>query len=144
MFSSNLTKFFLLFALFFSLFSGCNWRQKGTDANLPAAPPVADDLKSEVPFSTREPARFQAEIVVTTGTSERRTFIARNGAQRRYDFNFGAKNQLTTLQTEKNYLLYPARKIYTETVTPPSVPADDWTNFLTTEWLNEKRGASFI
>ncbi|HVE59531.1 MAG TPA: hypothetical protein VNB22_22160 [Pyrinomonadaceae bacterium] len=100
-------------------------------------------MKSAIPFSTKEPEQFQAEIVVTANESERRTFVAKNGANRRCDFNAGAKNQVTNLQTDKNYLILPDRKIYAETVAAQNVSADDWENFLTTEWLNENHEASF-
>src|SRR5215213_4365928 len=142
MFSSNLTKFFALAVLSFLLFSGCRWRQNTGDTDSSAVPPVSDDLKSEIPFSTKEPEQFQAEIVVTANETERKTFIARSGANRRWDFNFGAKNQLTSLQTDKNYLLSPARRIYTETVAG-GAQTDEWAACLTTEWLSEKQEASF-
>jgi len=144
MFSSNLTKFFTLSALIFLLFSGCRFWQKTNDADSPAAPAVSEDLKSEIPFSSREPERFQAEIVVTANGLERKTFIARDGARRRVDFNFGAKNQVTNLQTDKNYLIFSGKKIYAENETAQQpAAADDWTDFLTTEWLSEKQPANF-
>ncbi len=144
MFSSNLTKFSVTLVLIFLLFPACGWWQKSNNANLPQTPQVSDELKSEIPFSTKEPERFQAEIVVTAGETERKTFIARNGANRRYDFNFGAKNQLTNLQTDKNYLILPASKIYAENAAgAENVSTDDWTNFLTTEWLSQKTEAKF-
>lgn len=144
MFSSNLTKFFALTALIFLLFAGCRFWQKTNDANSSAAPPVADDLKSEIPFATKEPEQFQAEIVVTANESERRTFIARNGAHRRWDFNFGAKNQLTNLQTDKNYLILPNKKIYAENpASQASAETDEWADFLTTGWLSAKHAAGY-
>ncbi|MBS1797228.1 MAG: hypothetical protein JSS81_25605 [Acidobacteria bacterium] len=143
MFSFNFTKIPVVFGLLAILFSGCGFWKKTTDAEPSQNLPVSDDLKSEIPFSTREPERFQAEIVVTTGEIERVTLTARSGANRRYDFNYGTKNQLTSLQADKNYLLLPEKKIYAEATAPPPAAADDWANFLTTEWLSEKSAASF-
>ena len=143
MFSSNLTKSFAFFALILTFFSGCRFWQNAENSNSPAAPPVSDELKSEIPFSTKEPEQFQAEIVVTANETERKTFIARNGANRRYDFNVGAKNQLTNLQTDKNYLILPAEKIYAENEATQSGGSDELADFLTTEWLSEKREAVF-
>lgn len=144
MFSSNLTKFPLTLALIFLLFPACGWWQRSNNANSPATPQVADELKSEIPFSSKEPEHFQAEIVVTAGGAERRTFIARSGANRRWDFNFGAKDQLTNLQTDKNYLLLPASRIYAENAAGAEpVSTDDWADFLTTEWLSQKTEANF-
>lgn len=143
MFSSNLTKFSVTLALIFLLFPACGWRQSSSNTNSPQTPQVSDELKSDIPFSTKEPEHFQAEIVVTSGETERKTFIARNGANRRYDFNFGAKNQLTNLQTDKNYLLFQERRIYAENTAAQTAATDDWTNFLTTEWLSQKTDAKF-
>jgi hypothetical protein len=143
MFSFNLTKFFTVFALIFLLFSACRFWQTGNNNTSNKTPTVSEDLKSEIPFSAKEPEQFQAEIVVTSNESERKTFVARNGSNRREDFNFGAKNQLTNLQTDKNYLILPNKKIYAETNAAQSISTDDWTNFLTNEWLSEKHDASF-
>ncbi len=143
MFLFNLTKFFALFALFFLLFSACRFWQTGGGETSNKTPVISEELKSEIPFSTKEPEQFQTEIVVMANETERKTFIARKGANRRYDFNFGAKNQLTNLQTDKNYLILNEKKIYAETGVAQTVSTDDWTNFLTTEWLNEKQSAKF-
>jgi hypothetical protein len=143
MFSFHFTRFRLPLALLLSLFAGCNLWHKTNDANSSVAPPVAEDLKSEIPFSTKEPERFQAEIVVTAGALERRTFMARSGAQRRYDFNFGQPNQLTALATDKNYLILPARRIYAENIAAGNGAADEWAEFLTSEWLSARTEAGF-
>ena len=110
MFSFNHTKVFAFFVLIFLLFSACRFWQTGGGETSDKTAAVAEDLKSEIPFSTKEPDQFQAEIVVTANETERRTFVARKGANRRYDFNFGAKNQLTNLQTDKNHLIFPIEK----------------------------------
>ncbi len=143
MFSFNLTKFFTGFALIFLLFSACRFWQTDNNNTSNKSPAVSEDLKSAIPFSAKEPEQFQAEIVITTNETERKTLIARNGANRREDFNFGAKNQLTNLQTDKNYLILPNKKVYAESETAQSISTDDWTNFLTNEWLSEKHDASF-
>lgn len=143
MFSFNLTKFFALFTLILLLFSGCGFWSKTNNANSTSTPTVSDDLKSEIPFASKEPEQFQAEIVITANETERKTFIARNGANRRYDFNPGAKNQVTSLQTDKNYLILPDKKIYAENNGEQTASTDDWADFLTTEWLNEKTDATF-
>ena len=143
MFSFNLTKFFALFVLFILLFSACRFWQTGGGETSNKTPVISEELKSEIPFSTKEPEQFQTEIVVTANETERKTFVARKGANRRYDFNFGAKNHLTNLQTDKNYLILNDKKIYAETGAAQMVSTDDWTLFLTTEWLSEKQNAKF-
>ncbi len=143
MFSSNLTKFFVPFVLIFLLFSACRFWQTGAGETSNKTPAVAEDLKSEIPFASKEPEQFQAEIVVTANETERKTFVARNAANRRYDFKFGTKDQLTALQTDKNYLILPEKKIYAETEAGQTNAGDDWAAFLTTEWLNQKTDANF-
>ena len=58
------------------------------------APPI---IKTAIPFSNREPEMFQTEIVITSSAanakSERRYFLARNGAKRLLIFNRGAKKR---------------------------------------------------
>lgn len=142
MFSSDFIKSFVLLALVSVFFPSCRYRQNPeaeTSASIPAA---AAELKSEIPFSTKEPDIFQAEIVTTAGGRERKTFAAKNGANRRFDFDLGARHQFTALQTDKNYLLLPDKKIYAENIEKPFAP-EGWTDFLTTEWLNMKTDAKF-
>lgn len=142
MFSSDFIKFVVFLTLVSVFFSSCRERQN-PDAETPAPTPAAvSELKSEIPFSTKEPEIFQTEIVTTAGGQERKTFVARNGANRRFDFDFGAKNQLTVLQTDKNYLLLSDKKIYAENIEKSFAP-ENWADFLTTEWLNIKTEAKF-
>jgi hypothetical protein len=144
MFSSNLTKFFIIFATFFLLSSACRYWESGNSGDPSPTPFVSDELQSEIPFATKEPEQFQTEIVVSANGTERKTFVARNGTKRRYDFNFGAKNQVINLQTDKIYLILPEKKIYAESDSIKGLAeVGDWSNFLTTEWLSEKRNAQF-
>lgn len=107
-------------------------------------PFVAEELKSEIPFLTKEPEAFQAEFVITANENERKNLVARNGENRRYDYNIGEEIQLSLLKTDKNYLIFPQQKIYTETSTTEIVQAaNDWTNFLTVEWLSAKNESKF-
>ncbi len=143
MFLSDFIKNFLLLALVSVFFPSCRYWQKAVENETPAPTPAAvSELKSEIPFSTKEPETFQAEIVSAAGGRERKTFAAKNGANRRMDFDLGAKHQFTVLQTDKNYLLLPDKKIYAENIEKPFAP-EGWTDFLTTEWLNAKTEAKF-
>ena len=144
MFSKNYIKFFLFFALVVSFASACRvWRGGGTETPSPT-PFIAEELKSEIPFASAEPEVFQAEIIVTANETTRKTFTARSGVNRRIDYDYGAENQLTNLQTDKNYLISPKRKVYAEnSPSENSATSDDWTNFLTTEWLSAKTSAKF-
>jgi len=142
MFSLDFTKNFVLLALVLLFFSSCRYWQKAETGTPDPTPFAVKELKSEIPFSTREPEIFQTEIVVTANGQERKTFVARNGANRRFDFNFGAKNQVSVVHTDKNYLILPDKKIYAED-SEKTVASENWTDFLTTEWLNAKTEASF-
>ncbi|HEY0658934.1 MAG TPA: hypothetical protein VGD05_10690, partial [Pyrinomonadaceae bacterium] len=85
MFSFDFIKIFVLLALAPIFFSSCRyWQNAGTETPSPT-PYTVEELKSEIPFSTKEPEIFQTEIIVMTSGQERKTFVARNGANRRYD-----------------------------------------------------------
>jgi hypothetical protein len=144
MFSIRFIKFPAVFALIVLAASACRFWQNGGNAAPTPTPLVIEELKSEVPFATAEPQVFQAEIILTANETERKTFTARNGTKRRIDYNFGAENQVINLQTDKNYLIIPNRKIYAEnSMSENAAATDDWTSFLTTEWLNAKTSAKF-
>ncbi len=144
MFSLDFTKNFVLLALVLLFCSSCRYWQKAETGTPDPTPFAVKELKSEIPFSTREPEIFQTEIVVTANGQERKTFVARNGANRRLDFNFGAKNQVSVVHTDKNYLILPDKKIYAENLNgEKAADSENWTDFLTTEWLNAKTEAKF-
>jgi hypothetical protein len=113
-------------------FQGAN-----TDTPKPFTP---EEIKSEIPFSTREPEVFQTEIVITSGGAENKKFIARSGNNRRFDYNSGAKNQVSTIQTDKVFTVLADKKIYTEAALNQDFSAQ---NDFTGEWLNKKMDAEF-
>jgi hypothetical protein len=78
------------------------------------AVPVISEVVSDIPFATKEPETYQAEIVVTSSGIERRMFIARSGNLRRSDYNVGEPNQFSILQSDKNYLIAANNKIFAE------------------------------
>lgn len=146
MISTNFIKFLAFFALIFSLFSACRFWQKTTGDVSDSRSSTTEELKSQIPFATKEPDNFKAELAVSANGTQRTTFIARRGAARRYDYNFGAENQVTVLQTDKYFLILPGRKIYAEDSSAAAgnfAAAGDWQDFLTTEWLSAKTEAKF-
>ncbi len=143
MFSFNFIKFLGVCAFILAASSACRFWQKIGGATPTPTPFVAEELKSEIPFSTKEPENFQVEIVITAGGSENKIFTARSGNNRRFDYNSGAKNQVSLLQTDKNYLLLPGKKIYTENAPDVFAASENWTDFLTVEWLNSKTDVVF-
>lgn len=139
MFSFRFSKKLLFLALALAFFSACRSGQNDNGETGAAKPSIVEELKSEIPFSTKEPENFQAEIVVSSNGIERKTFVARNGARRRYDFNADAKNQISTVATDRNYLISPDKKIYAEAASDENVAAPEgWTDFLTNQRLDAK------
>jgi hypothetical protein len=143
MFSLNFIKYFGVFAFALTISSACRFWQKNAGEGASPTPFAAEELISEIPFSTREPEIFQVEIVITTGGAEKKIFAAKSGARRRFDYNAGAKNQVSAVQTDKNYLIIESKKVYAETATGGAA-TENWTDFLTVEWLNARRDAKFF
>ena len=102
MFRSNSIKFFCLFVFVLSFSTSCGWWKTTSDAPAPSQAFAPEELKSDIPFSTKEPENFSAEFVVSANNQETVTSVARAGNNRRFDYNFGAKNQFTVLQASAN------------------------------------------
>lgn len=137
MFLSTPAKIFHATCFLSIVFAGCGlWR-----GNENSQITFASQPKSEFPFSIREPEVFQAELVVRTGGTERRTFIARNGAMRRIDFDLGTDNHRAVLITDKEYLLFFQRMVFEEH--EMSSNAASLYEPLTAQILNARDYASF-
>ncbi len=109
MFLSNLHRYFLLLFLIAPIFQACS----GTPSNSSANANIGE-LKSEFPFSTKEPEMYQGDFVVTIGTNEEHFFRARKGERSRIDIFKGGEISLMQLITDKTYTIDALRKIYTE------------------------------
>jgi hypothetical protein len=141
---SNPVKYFLLVLGFLTFCSGCRFCQNTTNTNTSPAPGIFSEDKSDLPFTTREPDIYQAEIVVVSGGEETRVFTARNGTKRRYEYGAGEKNALLLISTDKKYLVLPDKKLYSEEVNAKAFTSPSaWMEQLTTEWLNVRPGAKF-
>ena len=147
MFRSNSIKFFCVFVFVLSFSTSCSWWKTTSDAPAPPQPFAPEEIKSDIPFSTKEPENFSAEFVVTANNRETVTFVARAENKRRFDYNFGAKNQLTVLHTaaNQNILILPDKKLYAESNNAATVAqaAGNFRDSLTNEWLNTKADAKF-
>jgi len=136
--SDSKKNLFAAIALILFITTACRlFQASNSDTPKPFTP---EEIKSDIPFSNKEPEVFQTEIIITANGAENKKFIARNGVKRRSDYNFGAKNQVSVLQTDKIYTFLADKKIYTETAFGQSFPAQ---NDLTGEWLNAKTDAIF-
>jgi hypothetical protein len=148
MFLLKSIKISVVFAAMFCQSCGLWQSSESRNANTFSAPFAAQELKSKIPFSSKEPDVYQTEIVLTNYSggekSERRSFTARNGGKLRSDF----ENKISFLQRNENekFLIHNGKKIYVDSQSNSGAPnetGDQIKDFLTTEWLNEKRGAAF-
>jgi hypothetical protein len=137
MFLSTPAKIFSATCFLSLVFAGCSlWR-----GNENSAVTFASEPKSEFPFVAHEPDVFQAELVVRTGETERRTLIARDGGMRRMDFDVGTDNRHAVLITDKEYLLYFKRMTFEERDLSSNAAAQF--EPLTAQMLNLRDYASF-
>jgi len=121
------------------------WRGQNNAA--PALPFVAEELKSEIPFSTKEPDVYQTEIVIIGENGfEEKTFVARNAANHLMIFDFQKNNESSVLQIDGNqtFLIARPKKIYAESSSPNvAAKAETTDSFPTVELLNRKNDAGF-
>jgi hypothetical protein len=145
MFLLNSLKISFVFALLCC--QSCSIWQSKSDVSPPPAPFAAEELKSEIPFSNKEPEIFQTEIVITNvvGTEEK-FFTAKNGANRLIVFDYQEKQETAFLQIGENqkYTISPNQKIYAENQAGiAGVENETLPDFLTAELLNRKADAKF-
>ena len=144
MISSNPLKLFAAVLFVFTFTGSCSFWSNPAD--VPAGTDSSGQIKSRVPFETKEPAVFQAEIVVSAYTdgvpSEKRIMTARNGIRVRNDYPDGVS--FLQVSESERLLLDSDDKIYA------AMPAaatggrgDELGDLLTTQWLNESRDAEF-
>lgn len=145
MFSSKSLKFILIFTLVCA--SSCKYWQNSANSNSQATPnttPEIADIQSDIPFSTKEPETFQADIIIKNEGEEDKIFIAKS--QGRF---FSRNGDVATLQTEanKSFLINFAKKIYVENIGKSAAKVESsgetLNDYLTTEWLNQKTEAKF-
>jgi hypothetical protein len=142
MFSLKFFKYFLILTITFC--SSCRYWQNSSNSNTSTNQPEIAEIRSEIPFATKEPEIFQADIIIKNEGEEEKTFIARKDGK-----SFSRKGDIAALQTEpnKSFLINFAKKIYVENIgnSTAKVEASGETlnDFLTTEWLNQKTDAKF-
>ncbi len=125
------------------LTSGCHfWQSKPVDEP-PPLPSAVEDLKSEVPFATKEPEIYQTEIVVTANNIENTIFTARNGANHLTAYDYGKNSEFALLRNDagKSFLIARNRQVYAENQAVNFTETDDF--FPTAELLNEEHAATF-
>lgn len=107
-------------------------RQSNSNGNAPA-PTTATESMTPPPFATKEPAQYQANIVIETVAVDKQNaplapagsttqFVARSGERRRLDYEPLPGVKATIINTpEGDYLLLPMQKIYS--VVKPEKPS---------------------
>lgn len=146
MFSINQFKFLLIFAAMLS--QACSFWQANTESNSAPSLYSTEETKSEIPFSTKEPDVYQAEIVLINYNNgekqERKIFVARNGEKLRHDYEL--KISFLQQSASAKFSIHTGKKIYIESRAASGSPATDGENlqdFLASEWLNKKTDARF-
>lgn len=139
-------KCFLAFILLFCASCGFWQTAENTNTN---APQISEEVKTGIPFESKEPETFQTEIIVTNflngEKSEKVYFVARAGNKSLTVFNRGEKTEHSVLTDGgKTFFFNSENKTFRETENiSNAVSADEMSEFLTTKWLNRKTDASF-
>jgi len=96
----------------------CGSKNSGTNA--PANVAANGDLtKGEQPFAAKEPEVYQTEVYYSSGGPSDKYFVAKNGANRRFDTFVDGQLKLTQLIKDNSlYVIDHARRMYY--VEPPS------------------------
>lgn len=146
MYEFRLIKINAILALVVVVFSGCRFWQKSDDAATPSPTPfIAEEIRSDIPFATKEPEVFQVEIVITANGRENKIFLARNKDKRRYDADFGTPSQVTNLTaTSGVYKILPGRKIYTDNPNGTQPVEENNSELLSSGWLAGPAAAKFF
>lgn len=116
MFLSNLPRPFLLVIVFTLAMQACWWSQ--TNANKEVS--LTGESSSEFPFSVKEPEAYQADVIVTSGGTETRWSIARNGEKWRYDIYSGTAMTVSQIRSDKLFYIDHRKKAYWEISEKPS------------------------
>ena len=148
MFLIKSNKFFLA-SVFLFCSTSCSFWQTAESTNS-HAPQISEEIKTGIPFESKEPERFQTEIVVTNFLNgekiKKNYFVARNKNKNLTIFNYGEKSEHSVLNDGgKTVFIDSENKIVREAENDSnsvSMP-DETLDFLTTEWLNRKTDTSF-
>ncbi len=149
MFSSNSQKFLLLTLFALMLCSSCSSCQSTN--NKETIKIIDAETQTNIPFPTKEPEDFQAEVVTKSfangSESQQKYFVAKSGAASLQTFNAGSENERSFLRTfeNKTFLINKAAKNYREISSEKSAAFanDSLIENLTSKWLNEKNAVSF-
>lgn len=120
---------FLILASIFSSACSFGGSQVESTTHTDSTEQLVSDEISQPPFQSKEPEKYQAQIVFAfkwdetdAESIEQTTLVARDGLNRRLDFKNDDKRQISRLETAdgKRFLLAPQRKIYAQIFEPAS------------------------
>ena len=104
----NIAKFLLVVVLMSLIAQGCKTVSTGEMSNTQ----LIEASKTEPPYSNKEPEKYQFEIWQTSPTVTEKFFAIRSGDKWRIDSAYGEANQVTSLHTDKDYVIAFANKTY--------------------------------
>ena len=100
----------LFLTVTFLFFTGCRTVSTGENTN----GSIDGVEKTKAPYADREPEKYQTEIWQTSARGMEKFFLTRDGERWRMDSSFGAPEQVTTIHTDKEYVISMATKVYAE------------------------------
>src|SRR6188768_3932589 len=83
----------------------------------------SDAGMTEPPYANKEPDQYQTEIWQTSSRGVDKFFIVRDGTNWRIDSAYGSPDQVTTMHTDKDYVIAYGSKVYAEI--PPAHGFDE-------------------
>jgi hypothetical protein len=142
--------FFSLLLAAVSLNSACSLWSGSAPATIDPPAPASQHTAVALPFSTKEPQTYQAEMIVSfpgdAAVTEQRYFTARDGERRRTDRELPGKETLSVLELTggKQLILQQQKKCSpAEDAALPTRQGEAFTDFMTNEWLSERIPASY-
>ncbi|MGB5015387.1 MAG: hypothetical protein WBO68_15305 [Pyrinomonadaceae bacterium] len=108
MYLSKFAKYFLVAAFAMLVAQACKTVSTGEMSNTQ----LVEASKTEPPYSNKEPEKYQFEIWQTSPTGTEKFFAIRSGEKWRIDSAFGEMNQVTSLHTDKDYVIAFVNKTY--------------------------------
>ncbi len=107
---SNQAKYIIVIAVSMLILQACKTVSTGEMSNTQ----LVEASKTDAPYSNKEPEKYQFEIWRTSSTATEKYFAIRNGDKWRIDSAYGEPNQVTSLHTDKDYVLAFAAKTYAD------------------------------
>jgi outer membrane lipoprotein-sorting protein len=140
----------ILFAsIFLFCLTSCGFWQTAENTNT-NAPQISEEIKTGIPFESKEPETFQTEIIITSFLNGEKTekvyFAARTGNKSLTIFNRGEKTEHSVLTDGgKTFFFNTENKTFRETENTSGAVSsgDEMSEFLTSLWLNRKTDAKF-